>query len=342
MTVAPGSWLRLTPALAGVLLCLALLAGCAAPVQTRGLQEQWPVSLPETVLLSHVPFVAQDDHLCGPASLSMMAQAAGRQVTMQELTPQVYLPGRQGALQVEMQAVARRHGLVAYPLAPRLDALLEQLANGRPVLVLQNLALSSSPLWHYAVVIGYDRSAGEVTLHSGTTERLTMRLSVFERTWARADHWALLVLGPSDLPASADVRTWTTAVAALERADVASARKGWQAALQRWPGERVALFGLGTTAYALGDRDGARSAFEETVRSHPDFADAWHNLALVLHEQGRGAQAGEAIKRAIGLGGQRVDEYRLLQQKILAKAPAAADKSPRPAKRRPQAPLKSP
>lgn len=301
-------------------LLLGGLSGCALPPQTVALQQAWPDALPSRVLLEQVPFVAQDDHLCGPAALSMVAQAAGVAVTMQSLTSQVYLPGRQGALQVEMLAAARRQGLVAYPLAPRLDALLAQVAAGHPVLVLQNLAVDAAPLWHYAVLIGYDRAQGDVVLHSGVTARQRMRLSVFERTWARADHWALRVTPPAEVPPQADPFVWGQAVAALERVDAAAASLGWSAALKRWPDElrtrRLALLGLGTTAHALGQLELAEQAFERATREQPDFADAWNNLAQVLMEQGDVVAAQAAIARAIALGGPRLPAYRSLQDQI--------------------------
>jgi len=60
-----------TPALAGVLLCTALLlGGCAATPQLAQLERQWPAQLPDRVLLDRVPFHPQDDHLCGPATLA--------------------------------------------------------------------------------------------------------------------------------------------------------------------------------------------------------------------------------------------------------------------------------
>lgn len=310
-----------TPALAGVLLCAILLLGCAVPPQTRAILQEWPERLPPAAELSHVPFVAQDDHLCGPASLSMVAQAAGLNVGMRELTPQVYLPGRQGALQVEMLVAARRHGLIPYPLPGLLPALLEQVAVGRPVLVLQNLAFDGAPLWHYAVLIGYDLAAGEVVLHSGVTARLRMRMSVFERTWARAGHWAVLAVQPQDMPTGVDEQAWSVAVAALERVHPEAGRRGWQALLGQHPGHRVAMFGLGTTAHALADPEAARHAFAETVRRHPDFADAWHNLALVLLEAGDRSGAREAIDRAVAIGGPRRAAYLSLQQRVAEVSP---------------------
>lgn len=305
-----------TPAFAGVVLCAALLGGCSTPPQLAALDRQWPDRLPDRVLLANVPFHAQDDHLCGPASLAMVAQAAGKGVTPEQLTAQVYLPGRQGALQVEMLAATRRQGLVPYVLAPELQALLTEVAAGEPVLVLQNLSLPISPLWHYAVVIGYDRVQREVILHSGTTARQRMPLATFEHTWARSDRWAVRAVVPTQLPATAQADGWASAVAALERVDAAAAYTAWSTGLQRWPGHRISLLGLGNAAYALGQRERAALAFEAATQAHPDFADAWNNLAQVRLELGQIAAAQAAAGRAVALGGPRLAAYQALAQEI--------------------------
>jgi tetratricopeptide (TPR) repeat protein len=293
-----------------------LFAGCATAPQLSALERQWPAHWPDRVLLSTVPFFAQDDNLCGPASLAMVAQAAGSAVTPEQLTPQVYLPGRQGALQVEMLAAARRQGLVPYVLAPALQALLAEVAAGEPVLVLQNLALPISPRWHYAVVIGYDRERQDVILHSGTTARLVMPLSTFEYTWARSGHWAVRVSSPAQLPATAVAADWATAVAALERVDARAAYTAWSTGLQRWPGDRIGMFGLGNAAYAMGQTGRAAQAYEAATQAHPDFADAWNNLAQVRLELAQLPAAREAIARAVALGGPRLAAYQRLQEQI--------------------------
>lgn len=310
---------RATPALAGVVLCVALLAGCAAPPQVAQLQADWPSGLPARTLLTRVPFIPQDDFLCGPATLAMVSQAAGRRVTAEQLTPQVYLPGRQGALQTEMLAAARRQGLVAYPLSPDLRTLLTEVAAGEPVLVLQNLSLPIAPQWHYAVAVGYDRSRDEIVLHSGTTARMPMALATFERTWARSEHWAVRVTAPDRLPATADADGWANAVAALERSDVQAAQVAYRTGLRRWPDHRILLLGLGNTHYAQGRREQAATAYAAAVRSAPDFADAWNNLAQVRLELGQLAQAREAVQRAVAIGGPRQADYLKLQATIEAR-----------------------
>lgn len=315
MNFWPHRWT--TPALlAGVLLLTLLVSGCATPAQLAQLERQWPARLPDRVLLERVPFHAQDDSLCGPATLAMVAQAAGRQVTPEQLTPQVYLPGRQGALQLEMLAAARRQGLVAYPLAPTLEAVLTEVANGHPVLVLQNLSLPISPMWHYAVVVGFDRDRREIRLHSGTTAQMSLPLSTFEHTWARSAHWAVRVSLPTQLPATARPDAWASAVAALERVNAEAARSAYATGLTAWPGHRVSLLGLGNTAYALGQHEQAAQAFEAATQAHPDFSDAWNNLAQVRLEQGRLDAAHDAAQRAVALGGSRGPDYRALLEQI--------------------------
>ena len=208
---------KFSPALAGVFVCAALwLSGCATP-QVSALATQWPQELPAQVQLSNTPFFAQNDFECGPASLAMAFAAAGVPVTPDALVEQVYLPGRKGALQVEMLASTRRNGLLPYVLAPALDAVLREVAAGRPVVVFQNLSLPVYPVWHYAVVIGFDRERNLLHLHSGTSENTEISLYAFERTWERGGYWAMVALQPDVLPATAQPDPLALTIAALER-----------------------------------------------------------------------------------------------------------------------------
>lgn len=292
-----------------------LLGGCATP-QVATLEARWPDELPARVELAQVPFFPQEEFECGPAALAMVAQAAGVKVSPEALVDQVYLPGRQGSLQPEMLAATRRQGLLAYPLKPRIEAVLREVAAGNPVLVFQNLAFPIYPVWHYAVVMGYDRERHVLLLHSGVTARMEISLVAFERTWARGQYWAMLALPPGQLPATAEPRAYTAAAATLERTDAGGAQRAFAAALQRWPNERAALLGAGNSAYALGQREAAARAYRQTVTQYPDFADGWNNLAQVLMELGRRVEASQAIARAVALGGARLPDYLSLQAQI--------------------------
>ena len=304
------------PVLTGVFVWVALLlSGCATP-QVALLDAQWPAEIPAQVALSQVPFFPQEDYECGPAALAMVANTAGVKVTPEALVDQVYLPGRQGSLQPEMLAATRRQGLLAYPLQPKIEDVLREVAAGNPVLVFQNLSLSIYPVWHYAVVMGFDRERQLLLLHSGRTARMEISLSAFERTWARGKYWAMLALQPGQLPATAEPQAYTAAAATLERTNPRGAQRAFAAALQRWPDDRAALLGAGNTAYGLGQREAAEKAYRQLVDKHPDFADGWNNLAQVRMELGRRAEASQAIARAVALGGGRLPDYLTLQAQI--------------------------
>jgi len=297
----------------------ALLSGCATP-QLAQLANSWPADLPDHVELKHVPFYAQEDFECGPASLAMVATSAGVTLIPEQLVDQVYLPGRKGSLQLEMLAAGRRQGLLAYPLAPQLESVLREVAAGHPVIVFQNLSLPIYPVWHYAVVIGFERERQTLLLHSGRTELLEMSLATFERTWARGQHWSMVLLPPSQLPATVQPDTHATAAAALERVHPQAALVAYTRALQIWPTQRAALLGRGNAAYALGQLDQAAQAYRQATVMQPDFADAWNNLAQVLLEQNQLLPARQAIDQAMALGGPRLAAYQALRQKIEEKS----------------------
>jgi tetratricopeptide (TPR) repeat protein len=307
----------LTPAAAGVfVLAAALLGGCAAP-QVAGLLAQRPADLPAAAEIASVPFFAQEDYQCGPASLAAVLQHAGRVVPPATLVAQVYVPARKGSFQAEMLAATRRQDLVAFELAPRLELLLREIAAGTPVLVLQNLALSWAPQWHYAVAIGYDLDQRVLVLRSGVTRRLVMSLDTFEHTWARSGHWAMLALPPERLPATAKERPYLAAVAALERLAPAAARRGYETALARWPESAAARIGLGNASYALRDLVSAADAYLVATLRHPESADAWNNLAQALIELGSRDEALAAARRAVAIGGARLPTYRETLEHIL-------------------------
>ncbi|MGE5648576.1 PA2778 family cysteine peptidase [Noviherbaspirillum sp. UKPF54] len=286
-----------------VLFLLALLlAGCAT--QTRSLLQRAPQGLPRQAELAATPFYPQERYQCGPAALAMSLNAAGFSASPDALVAQVYVPQREGSLQPEMLAAGRRHGALSVTIAPRLDALLTEIAAGNPVLVLQNLSLQWAPLWHYAVVIGYDLGREEIILRSGTTERLVLPMSTFEHTWARGAYWGMVTLPPDRLPATAEEAGVVDAVVALEKSgNAAHAHRAYATALRRWPQNLTLLLGYGNTAYASGDRTGAAAAYRRATEQHPESAAAFNNLATVLSELGQFDQARLAAEKAVALGG---------------------------------------
>ncbi|HSR01823.1 MAG TPA: PA2778 family cysteine peptidase, partial [Methylophilaceae bacterium] len=156
--------------------------------------------LPKQVELYKTPFFPQEQYQCGPAALATALNAVNIKISPEQLTDEVYIPSRKGSLQIEMLAATRRHGAIAIKIPPKLEALLQEIASGNVVVVMQNLGLSWAPSWHYAVLIGYNLDKELVWLRSGKYKRFEMTMSTFERTWARSENWAFVALPPGKLP----------------------------------------------------------------------------------------------------------------------------------------------
>ncbi|EKF75587.1 hypothetical protein A11A3_01912 [Alcanivorax hongdengensis A-11-3] len=274
-------WARLLATLGGIL----LLSACQSfPPPDRA------NARPEQQL--KVPFVAQEKYQCGPAALAMMLQWADRPVTAEQLVPEVWLPERKGSLGIELEAAARARGLMAYPVDTP-DALFRELQQGRPVLILQNLALRSLPQWHFAVVTGYRQGGERVVLHSGTHRNTVSHWNRFIRTWARADLWGFTLVAPGQLPASATADGLFQAITPLP-----NSADFWPAAVRAFPDSGQLWFGQGNALWAAGHYARATTAFEKATEKAPDLAAAWNNLAYAYNQAGQLQAARDSICQA--------------------------------------------
>ena len=266
--------------------------------------------LPGRAEISETPFFPQTRFHCGPAALSTVLNHHGADTSPALLAEHIYIPGLKGSLQAEVVAAARVFELLVIEQHYDLPSLLKEVAAGRPVLVMQNLGLKWLPRWHYAVVVGYDLADQTIVLRSGKRQRWVTPLNVFDRTWQRADRWALLVSPPTQRPSNVAATAFINAASILESAGhTRAAHRAYQTAAEHWPDDGLAHFGLGNTAYALGDYYQATEAFTERVRLAPQSPDGWNNLAYSLTALGCGTQAIEAAQCAVRLAPED-DNYR--------------------------------
>lgn len=283
---------------------LAALNGCAVFVpQTMALRDAPPAGIAQRVELSQVPFFPQDEYQCGPAALATVLVHQKVAVTPDELVSQVYVPERKGSLQVEMLAAARRRGMVAWVLAPRMEDMLREIAAGNPVLLLQDIGIWPFENWHYAVAIGYDLVEGEVFLRSGEVKRRVLPIAVHEYAWKKGGYWSMVALPPGRIPATATEQTWLPALAAYERVDAKGARAGYAAFLARWPENVDAMVGLANSHYAAGELKHAETALRDALQRQPDSVVVLNNLAQTLSDQGRHGEAMPYAERAARAGG---------------------------------------
>lgn len=267
--------------------------------------------------LSEVPFYPQQEYHCGPASLAAIVNYRGVASSPDDIARMVYVPGLKGSLQVEIAAATRQLGLLAVETDGRIESLLRELDAGNPVFVLQNLSVEAFPVWHYEILIGYDLEKRQMILRSGLDRRISRSFSLFEKTWQRADHWALVVIGPDSIPASASAAAYLAAVIDMEQVGrLDRARQGYLTALGRWPQNTLALGGLGNSSYALGDYPGAESAYRSALEIEPENPGLWNNLAYALAQQGRREASLRAIERALELDPANA-EYRDSREEIV-------------------------
>jgi len=238
---------------------------------------------------------------CGPAALAMVLTDAGVDTGPDRLAPLVYLPEREGSLQVELLGAVRRHGLVPYVIDPQPDSLFTQLVEGRPVLVLQDLGAGPFSRYHYAVVVGI-LPGKKIVLRSGSEKRLVMNEKRFLRSWQKAGAWGLVILQPGEFPLDADPDRYLREVASLENlGNWQAAEQGYRAVLSRRPMHLTALFGLGNVLLVKKEYSQAEKIFKKILEQQADNPAVLNNLAEALLRQGFLEEALTNIDKALAV-----------------------------------------
>ena len=229
----------------------------------------------------------------------MLLGASGVAVHPDDLSSKIYLPGREGSLQLELVAAVRQYGRIPYAIEGDLPAIIAEIKAGRPVLVLQNLGLEFIPVYHYAVVIGVQPD-NKIVLRSGTDRRRLMAAGDFLESWKRADSWGLILLKPGELPENPDPARYLRAVSSFEiLGNDEPATEAYRAAVSLWPENQMALFALGNTYLRLQNYNQAESVFRRLLKVHPDHVGAANNLAETLAQKGCFSQAFTVINKTV-------------------------------------------
>ena len=290
---------------------LAFVSGCASDVRNMlsDLEQQRG-----DVELIQTPFYPQVTDQCGPSALAAILNSSGVTVTPDVLRSRIYIPDRQGSLQIELLAATRGYGRMPYLIDTNISALLDEVRAGRPVLVLQNLGSNRAPVWHYAVLVGYLADERRFILRSGDQKRYVTSASGFARTWQRAGYWGVLSLQPGEMPASPDADKYVQSVAAVEAiGDIASAAAGYHAATERWPEHSLAWLGMGNAYYAQGNLDSAESAYKRILSMDSDHLIALNNLSQVQIDRGCFKDASATLEAALSAAKSDTTIYRTIQ-----------------------------
>lgn len=267
-----------------LVLSLSLLTGACASVgrQTKAIVAK-PPAVPPRQHLS-VPFIKQTNKNCGPATLTMALRAEGLTADLGQVSREIFVKEKQGTLPMDMVAASRRHGAMAVQVHS-LEGILKEVAAGRPVLTLENLGLSWYPKWHYSLVVGYDLPKQNLLLHSGANAFEPKTLNYFEHSWTLADTWAVVLIRPGELAASANEVDHLQAALGLELAErPEDAKLAYQAILKRWPQSLGAHIGLANMAYQNKDLNMTMHLLRTATELHPESQAAKHNLSVAEKE----------------------------------------------------------
>ncbi|MGJ8692274.1 MAG: PA2778 family cysteine peptidase [Thalassotalea sp.] len=286
---------------AGIIASFILLFGCATPPQTQQLLHSPPKQLPTQADIKNLAFYPQQAYYCGPTTLAEIFEFNGIKLSPDDIAPQLFIPGRKGSLQLEMVAAIRQQGLLAYSEKSNLEKLMTLVNLNIPVIVLQNLGLDWYPLWHYAVVKGYDLNKQKIILHSADIPNRHVDLALFERTWQRANFWSVIAL--PDKLAVKELDAFTYLKAAQDLLLVGQTAAGishLQNATKLWPQAWLSYFLLGN--YYLTD-DIAKSVtwFEKGLLFANQQSNFLNNYAYALYKNNQHNKALKIIKQALAL-----------------------------------------
>lgn len=141
--------------------------------------------------IANVPFHAQEDHQCGPASLAMVLNHLGDAATPEEISRAIYREELRGTVSLDLALYPRGRGFATrfFRGAPRDVAAAVDA--GTPLLVMVDEGFGGIHVMHYMVLTGYDSQG--VLANSGRRQDLRLSWAEFLSAWDGADRWALLV-----------------------------------------------------------------------------------------------------------------------------------------------------
>jgi len=208
-----------------------LLVGCVGGPQLLPETKR----LPERVELADVPFFQLSDAQGGASALAALLNNHGVISSPGLVDERIEKLAKGQGAPAALETVARSYDLLVYPLPGRLDALLQQVAAGNPVLVMQD-RLFAGPGSQFAILVGYDQRERTLLLRSGNSRRWSTRFASFDDAWAGAGRWAVLIQPASQLPAQPVESTWVQAARDLQQQGRSeAAQRALRAAHQVWP-----------------------------------------------------------------------------------------------------------
>lgn len=169
-----------------LLIMLALFtSGCAATPYSLD-----RCNIDQCFQIPYVPFIEQKDDFCGPASLAMVMNFYGVEVSQEEIAKEIYSPELKGTLSMNLVLYPIKKGFEAEMYNGNLDDL-KQKVRAMFLLILSVKEREDTDRTHYMVIWGYDDVGKRIFAHSGRKERVVIGYDAFIEMWKRADFLTL-------------------------------------------------------------------------------------------------------------------------------------------------------
>jgi hypothetical protein len=245
--------------------------------------------------LLDVPYLPQTEDLCGGAAVAMVLRYWGERDVHPEDFAALVDRSASGIRTDALAAEVTRRGWRSFPVAAGAEAggqwIRGQIDRGRPIVALIEV---SANRYHYVVIVAW--TGARVIVHDPARAPFrVMRPDEFDREWAAAGRWALLLLPGEDgadaptPPATAPTTEGPRAIGTcgpliqnlidLSRTDVTAAGTGLVAATELCPREAAAWRELAGVRFLQSRWAEAGDLAEHAARLDPADTEGWNLLA---------------------------------------------------------------
>ncbi|WP_174409233.1 C39 family peptidase [Desulfovibrio psychrotolerans] len=145
----------------------------------------------DTQTIADVPFHAQEDYQCGPASLAGVLNFLGDPATPDQIALAVYRPELRGSVSLDLALYPRNRGYSSRFWRGTVEDIIRNVDAGRPLVLMLDLGVGPVSTYHYLVAVGYAPQG--LIANTGRRKHALLPWADVLRTWERADNWTLLV-----------------------------------------------------------------------------------------------------------------------------------------------------
>lgn len=293
---------------------LFLLGGCAS--------KNYDYILKDNTILSYKKIDSyiypQDKFYCGPSSLATVLKKEGIWFDYSKLVSTTFTPALKGTLQPQMKASLRSYGLIPYETCKDLSCLLKEISiNNSQIIVLLNLGLKLHPVWHYSVLLGYDKKEKKVFLSAPDGSETWMSFEEFERFYNAGGSWSVVALKKDKIPVSSGENEILMAILDMyEIGQKEIARGAAVTYISKYPSSYKAMVLLSNIYLDMQEYKSAIFVYKEILKIKPDEASILNNLAIALSGDGKHEEAKKYALKAISLGGKFANRYKSTLDKI--------------------------